>query len=297
MPQLAIRTKSIALEEWLATVDSLITDAIIGCYSRNWNEDYITRRWLEAITGNLGPVTIADVSSPFSVAWDAYKATGKVENKYGDVGVIVRFQIRVGLESKTLVGVGFLEAKRLDPETGTYNHIRWDQLKRQGCNIASHRVLLYDFEEMEEAGLNLQSHGFCQHLEVEPYRRVHASVLITQHVLAVRSRSRSLRALGVPLGYQICSRYLRGLDLDYSLNPAEIIDNMPGGPDYLLVANIFTDEETLGEGGAAPLPQGYVHLAAESQPSAGALQRLGRVGACGMTEEQDEDEEGLALEG
>jgi hypothetical protein len=272
MPQLATQTEVVAFDQWLAEIDFAITKEIAGCFPRDWDEDFITRSWLRTITQRFQEVSIADVDLPFTVSWDAYKATGAVETRYGDVGVIVNFHFRVADKSATATGVGFLEAKRLDAKSETYAYIKWDQLRHESANIAAHRVLLYDFENMEDAGLNLQSYGFCRHLETAPYGSVYAAVAVTQHVLAAQTKARAISSLGVPLGYQLCARYLRGLDLDYKLDPAHVLENIPGATRYLLVANV-SSSDTLGKPSGTPIPLGYgpleggnLDVSAEDEP-------------------------------
>ena len=261
MPQEGLRTESIGFDDWLTEIDDAITTEIVECYPRHWLEDVITHKWLLAVTKRFRHVTIADLDAPFSVTWDAYKASGAVENKYGDVGVIVNFSFAIAGDRISATGVGFMEAKRVDRETLTYSHIRWGQLERQALNIAAHRVLLYDFDSVESAELNVQGHGFCRHMTAAPYHRAHAVTLITQHVLAAKKRNREVGTMGVPLGYQLCTRYLRGLDLDYSLDPAEFLESVPGGPSFLIVADV-TDARgpIVTSGEPAPLPLDYLPI-------------------------------------
>jgi hypothetical protein len=254
-PQTIAQTESLAFADWLAAVDSVINDEILDCHPRAWVEDVITYNWLRAVTRRFRQVTIEDVALPFTVSWDAYKADGPVETKYGDIGVIVTSHFLVNGKAAMATGIGFLEAKRID-EKRRYSNMVWEQLKHEAANIASHRVLLYDPVSVDDASLNLQGLGFCDHLKSAPYRDVHASVVVTQHLLAVRDRSRSVAGLGVPLGYQLCARYLRGLDLDYTLDRAEVFDSIPGHARFLIVANVQATGTTIVTGGT-PLPQGY----------------------------------------
>jgi hypothetical protein len=254
-PQTVSQTESLPFDDWLAAVDSVINEEILDCHPRAWVEDVITYNWLRAVTRRFRKVTIEDVALPFTISWDAYKADGPVETKYGDIGIIVTSHLSVNGKAALSTGVGFLEAKRID-EKRRYSNMVWDQLRHEAANISGHRVLLYDYVSVDDASLNLQGLGFCGHLKSSPYRDVHASVVITQQVLAVQDRSRSVAGLGVPLGYQLCARYLRGLDLDYTLDRAEIFDSIPGRARFLIVANIQAAGTTTVTGGT-PLPQGY----------------------------------------
>jgi len=258
MPQARAQTESIAFDVWIAEVDEAITSAIEECYERAWVEDVITYRWLQVVTSRFRHVTIADLEAPFTVSWDAYKATSSNEYKYGDIVIIVQFRFTIDGKMVSTTGVGAMEAKRLDRDALTYSHLRWDQLERQAANIAVHRVLLYDFDNIEAAELNVHAQGFCRHAPAAPYQRTHAVTVVTQHVLAAKTKSREVASLGVPLGYQLCTRYLRGFDLEYGLDPAEFLESIPGGPSFLIVASVTdTASPLVVSGEPAPLPVGY----------------------------------------
>lgn len=258
IPQPVTQPGIMAYDRWLAEVDDLITSEIADCYPHEWDENFISLNWLRAVTKRFRQVTVADLDLPFTVTWTAYKANGKVETRYGDIGVVVDFNLSLNGDAATATGVAFLEAKRVGAK-GDYPHLEWDQLRREAANIGGHRVLLYDHEDIDGASRNLDTHGFCRHFENAPYGTAHASVAITQHILALQERSRNIGSLGVPLGYQLCARYLRGLDLDYTLDRAAILNNIPGDPRYLIVASV-EESSTADITGGTPLPNGYVPI-------------------------------------
>lgn len=218
--------------KWVADVENTVSGAVSSCAARDWDEDFITRTWLRAIIAKYPHVEITDLPDTFRVQWDAFKATGSTEHKHGDVAILVRLKFRHG---DHLEGVAFLEAKRIYKTS--YDAIKWPQLKYHAFNTANHRLLLYDDKPLDwPYGL-----GFW------PWRfgRVHAFCLPSVHALALGSTGRDLNDISQPLSWQLCCRYLRGLDLDYSKPLFEAVKQaIPAGVNYLIVANVSMDPES-----------------------------------------------------
>jgi hypothetical protein len=268
--------QQLSFAHWLAAIDITIDNEIAACHPRSWQEDVISYAWLRRITSRFKHIQVNDVETPFTVAWDVYKSDGKIEEGHGDIGVVVVMHFLLNGRVSKATGVGFLEAKRIDEAKSGYTRLSWEQLETQTRNIAAHRVLLYDFQPVSQAGRRLDAHGYCRHLDKRLYGRVHASVIPTPHVLAIRDRSRDLASFGVPLGYQICTRYLRGLDLDYGIEPERFFADIPGGPEFMLVASVASAQ--LGTPAAATAaPAGYSPSGASGEKVAHAAEAVAAV--------------------
>lgn len=234
--------KKLKFYDWLKEVEDVVSSSVRNCSPRGWNEDHISYTWLQSVTQNFRDVTITDVPSHFSMAWDAYKADGALEQDHGDIAIIVRIAFP---KQKTLDGVAFLEAKR-NYESSGYKKLNWEQLEYQSSKISNHQVLLYDDQPTNACMMNLLKQGYCHICFSEPYQSTQAIVVPTPHVLALRSRTRSINSLGLPLAYKLCCRYLQGLDLDFSSQlvsavEAGVVDRVK----YLLVAHVV--QEGAGE--------------------------------------------------
>ena len=231
-----------AFHEWLNDVESTISVAIAKCNPRYWHENHISFTWLRALIDSQSDVTTIhtfDVS-PFSIAWDAYKAGGRLETEHGDIVFLVRCSFRNG---RDVEGVGFLEAKRINT-SGSYDALDWSQLDYQNSHVGNHRLLLYDSAAIHPAGRNLIDQGFCMACTREPYGAIRAAVVLTQHALALRQKTRSLHRLSIPLSYQICCRYLRGLDLDWNANLVRAVKaGAVPGIQFLFVAHALIGVE------------------------------------------------------
>src|SRR5690606_3456959 len=122
-------------------------------------------------------------------------------------------------------------------------------LTYHASNTANHRLLLYDDEPLD---WNTNTHwsdelNWPYGLGFWPWRfgRVHAFCLPSVHALALGSTGRDLNDISQPLSWQLCCRYLRGLDLDYSKPLVEAVKQaIPAGLNYLIVANVSMDPES-----------------------------------------------------
>lgn len=194
-------------------------------------------------------IAIEKCPRPFAIAWDAYKADGKLEESNGDIAILVK---QTFPNQSELSGVAFLEAKRTYEPTGGYDKLDWAQLSRQNSNSSYHKLLLYDHEP---ANLNFNAywpglmpfqhpHPFFEHYArfFEQYAvdfSTHACVCPSRHAIAYRTRTRRLHELCVPLSHQICLRYFFGHDLDYNAQlVADVSNGVAGGVDYLIVAHV-----------------------------------------------------------
>ncbi len=222
--------------DWLIKVEDLVTSAIASCHPRGWNENHITYSWLKNLQDNLGSVTVRGLGAPFSVAWDAYKVDGRLEAQYGDVAVLVEMRFT---KRRSLSGVAFLEAKRF--YSTDYRQLDWKQLTKQSSTTANHRLLLYDTHPVPHQQWALACHWPWLPYHVASTRAV---AVPTTHALSLRSRTRKVHALGVPFAFQLCTRYLRGLDLDHSSSLVrDVALGAVGGIRFLFVATVAAAQE------------------------------------------------------
>jgi hypothetical protein len=232
------------LHREFSRIDSVIESAISGCHPRSWNEDHISYSWLQALL-KMGSQLSIPLPIGLSVAWDAYKQDGVLEQDNGDIAFLVKLVFPNGNE---LIGVGFLEAKRIY-ESGKYDALKWAQLRRMNTNSTSHQLLLFDFEPQQiiasqGLGCCLDGPGRCQ-----CERSTSALVTPTVHALAYEEKDRSLSSICSGLTEQIFFRYFRGLDLNFDKDLVENVKNgNAGGVKFLAIASV-----RLGEGSKSEL--------------------------------------------
>jgi hypothetical protein len=245
--------------DWVCSIEDAISSSITNCSPRNWNdEDYITREWINAIRKTKKFISMTGWPRPFHLAWDAFKADGTLEESHGDVAFLVK---QTFPNDRELVGVAFLEAKRIY-DSGRFDKLDWNQLKKHAANSSSNRLLLYDNSDVSlswplqcPAMFPLpRMHAFFDewYRYAEKYIgrfTTRASVCHPQHAIAYGEKTRELHKLAMPLSHQVCLRYFLGQDLDY--NPhlvTEVSSGVAGGVDYLVVAHV-----RYGEGGEASI--------------------------------------------
>lgn len=243
----------------LFNVEKAIQNTLTSSYTRNWDEDFISRTWLAHLRDNWSNISAVVPPQLPNVAWDAYKMTGANETKHGDIAFLVKVTFP---NKQSVTGVAFLEAKRIYPKSQKYDALDWTQLKRQFANSTYHHLLLYDFQL--QPILHSASGWGCW----DEFPGQTSSIAVpTQHALTYGVKDRKLSSIGYRLSEQIVLRYFQGLDLDFTQSLVQKIrEGVDGGVKYLAVAHVV-----LGENGDKELPQledvrprpdsGYVLLA------------------------------------
>lgn len=223
-------------------IDQIIHKEIAQCYPRYWDEDHITYSWLKKLISEWPSINLTPHPST-SVQWDAYKMDGKLEQENGDVAFLIDITFDNG---NTLLGVGFLEAKRIY-DNGRFEALKWAQLRLLSANSSNHQLLLYDYNPIPTQYSLGTCHPccYCPYCEdhllycCEPTEISAAIVMPTLHAIAYEEKGRNLENIGHRLSEQIVLRYFRGLDLDFDTDLVKrVLAGAVGGTRFLAVATI-----------------------------------------------------------
>ena len=223
-------------------IDQIIQNEIVNCFPRYWNEDHITYSWLKKLISEWPSISL-NPQPTTSVQWDAYKMDGKLEQENGDVAFLIDIKFDNG---NTLIGVGFLEAKRIYT-SGSFDALKYPQLKLLSANSSSHQLLLYDNDPMPTRYSLGGCYPFCCCSGCEPYlscycelSEVSAAIVVpTLHAIAYEEKGKKLEKIGHRLSEQIVLRYFRGLDLDFDPDlVTRVLAGVVGGAQYLAVATV-----------------------------------------------------------
>ena len=221
-----------------ARVDEAIEKAIAECYPRSWDENHISFTWLKALLA-IGSNLQMPLPVGLSVAWDVYKQAGILEEDNGDIAFLVKLVFPNG---NKLIGVGFLEAKRIY-NSGKYDALKWAQLRHMNNNSTSHQLLLYDFEPQIPSFSPIGGCCWDGPCRFCCDRKSSALVAPTVHALAYEEKDRSLMAISHRLSEQIFFRYFRGLDLNFDQDMvANVRNGFDGGVKFLAIASVRIGE-------------------------------------------------------
>lgn len=228
----------------IAKIEEKFGPTISSCFPYEWNEDHITFSMLKSIRKDFSSFAFWGWGLRESVNWSAYKYSGKLENKYGDIGVLVKLVYRDG---RVLEGIGFVEAKRRYQGKLTFDALKIPQLRRIKKNFPHSYLLLYDYEPItgfignhalapSESPLNTSYKGLAS----QPF--THALAVQTHTALATTAKDQSLYKHGIPFSHLLVNRYFNGLDLEFDeeiLNHVKGFNSDRGFVSYLIEATVY----------------------------------------------------------
>lgn len=189
--------------EFINEFEEIINEEIKDAYPKYWREDSITDSLLKKLEKNFYSLELEGNQNILRIDWQTYKATGTIENKLGDILVIVHYQDEEN--SHNLIGVSSLEAKRRYDGFDTFNAIKFGQLERIISNLPLSKLLLYDYE------VNSIFHI--------PFSiKTKMVTLPTNICTALQKNDLSLYNFSLPLSLQFAHRYFSALDLDFNEN-------------------------------------------------------------------------------
>jgi hypothetical protein len=227
---------AVALDDLYREIEAALHECIDGALEYDWNEDYLSRSVCR-ILRDRSPFQFFTFDGDIAETRVIFKKnTGRIETSRGDIGVVVRLTTKA---DRTVVGFGYLEAKRRYTSSRNYDELRWDQLQRIESNAPHAMLLMYDFEDVR---FNEDVSG-DEAREVKPRSR--AVVIPIAWARAIEKRNIELYQSCTPLAHQVCYRYLHGLDLEMMKDPAELTTFFSSGdlvPAYLLEIDVVHRE-------------------------------------------------------
>jgi len=222
---MTVRMTEMRYSQFLGAVESLVGEIVRRSYPASWDEDHITYSITDQLVAKFPRVSVVDFQRPFEILWDAWKLRGTPEKLLGDLAVIVKIKT---WEGETVEGVGVLEAKKRSFAKSSFEEIRLDQLRRIQRNAPNSRVLLYDYHQIvgfqdNISALTMNADPFFRgrHFYGHPHYTAfsHAVALPTSIVQSQKIKDTRLYKFSIPFSVQLCSRYLRGYDLELAQRP------------------------------------------------------------------------------
>ena len=205
-------------------VHKRIVNAVAAQFDRyqngGWEENQVTTAVATALVDS-GPQVLQNGNRLISVSWQAQRFNGPAEYQRGDLGIAVHFNFP---NQKYLSGYAHLEAKlfkyemragnerEIDPFKGSFKELSYEQLRKHLEHTHAHYVLLYD----------------CSPEDVQPGNSPimvvpRAETLISNLVLELHTRQRTLYQNTEPCSHLIANRLLHGYGLDYRSPPQHVV--------------------------------------------------------------------------
>lgn len=214
MYQNTVEIQKSNLNKFCQEVEELINELVQENYVLNWDEDFLTRKFLSQLTQRLNGSLITDLENRV-VFLTPFKLTKPVEKKFGDIAIIVRIEFGDG---DVIEGIAFLEAKRKYKESRNFDAIKWEQLERIYNKAPHSQLLLYDFRDISEfASTGLVSKKSAT--AGNPMAQLPVTKFVTVPInkaIQIKQKNERLYKLSLPISYQLGYRYLNGFDLDFT---------------------------------------------------------------------------------
>jgi hypothetical protein len=233
--------ETIHFYEFIGKVEEILWERVYRNHPHPWREDFITESLLQTLRDQFHRTDIEGYKEELTTHWSAYKYNGSAEQKYGDIGILVKVNRRDG---QSLEGVAFLEAKRRAKNKDTFDAMREQQLQTIERNAPQSMLLLYDYDLITTYSTNQISSSlpFTALLQGMPMvSGTYAVVTPISTALALGTKDITLYRWAVPVSHQLCFRYVHGLDLEFSreaINTAKGFADKEGMPSYLLVLHV-----------------------------------------------------------
>jgi hypothetical protein len=254
MPPDTVEIRKTTLNKFCQGIEEIINLLVQDSVVLNWNEDFITRKFLFRLTENLNGSLITDIENRV-VFLTPFKLNKTPEAKFGDIGIIVNIEYEDG---DTIEGVAFLEAKKKNKESRNFDAIKWEQLERIFKNAPHSQLLLYDFRDINDfsaTGLVSKKNASA----TSPMAQLPVTKFVSAPInktLQIKKKNENLYKLSLPLSYQLGYRYLNGFDLEFQ---NEVLDEVKNDfkrnyesldikiPEYLLCINLIPEKNVQEE--------------------------------------------------
>ena len=190
----------------------------------DWDEDHLSIMLVGALRNTLRNVSTISAlkehrpyaeerGTNFFFEIEAYKATGALERKHGDIAIVVD---DVDLHR---AGTGFYEAKAEGPDGG-FPAFNMRQLRRLSSATPQLGLLLY---QRSRESVSDDEYSLSNRLDRPPSATSRLRV-IGANIATRYKRPEYIPDLPQTFGHHFVSRYLSGRDLDYSRDPLLTIE-------------------------------------------------------------------------
>lgn len=224
-----------------AQLEALVNGNVRDNYPASWDRDHITRGLFSDLKQLLNGRAIHSPGDTMHTHWHLHRLKEDSDVHFGHCALMIEVTYHDG---QTVTGVAFLETAEKDGGKNTFSHVAKNNYRKM-LTIAPHaQLLLYDYDTItgmafpSTAESVIGSHPHTWNTWI-PY--THAVMVPAGLALSLDTKTTALYKASLPFSYQLCYRYLHGLDLDFSkpaLETAGGIRAERGNPKYLILISV-----------------------------------------------------------
>jgi hypothetical protein len=229
-------------------IEQRLSNRILGAFPEGWEADRITGSVLTDLQALFENKRLHVHGDVLRSKWSVYGLTDETSRRFGTAAFLIKMRYHDGQEVE---GVAYVDAQAKDPGRNTFSALRMDHTRRLSSAAPHAQLLLYDYDVIAGMALPVQPEALVGSSPVgwdywAPY--THGAVVPAHLALSLGIRDTGLYKVGLPFSYQLCYRYLFGLDLDYSRPSVEIVRGLraqKGRPKFVALVSVT-------RGGSAP---------------------------------------------
>jgi hypothetical protein len=222
-------------------IESRIYANVKENFPRNWDRGTITRALFSDLKKLLHNKTICTPGNNMISTWQLYQLKHESGTLFSDIAIIVQVSYHDGQVAK---GVVFHDIAEKDAGKNTFSGLSKNKF-RKPLSISPHSgLILFDYDAITgmafpstaESIIGTNPHNWNAWL---PF--THAVVVPACLAVSLDVKTTGLYKVSLPLSYQLCYRYLFGLDLDFStpaLETAAGIRTDRGSPKFIVLINV-----------------------------------------------------------
>ena len=222
-------------------VEALVDANVRDNYPASWEREHITRGLFSDLKQLMNGRTIHTPGNTLHTSWRLFRFKEAADAHFGHCALIVQVAYHDG---QTVTGTAFLETAIKDGGKNTFSHVAKNDY-RKILTVAPHaQILLYDYDTItgmafpSTAESVIGSHPHTWNAWI-PY--THAVTVPAGLALSLDVKTTALYKASLPFSYQLCFRYLHGLDLDFSRSALEIaggIKSDRGNPTFIILLSV-----------------------------------------------------------
>ncbi len=218
-------------------LESLIYTHIKENYPENWNRDHVTRSIFSEMKKLFHGKKIHTPGDTIRTEWHLHQLKKDSDSIFGDVCIIMQISYHDG---QIMRGAAYFDIAEKEPSKNTFSSLNKNRLRKLSSFAPHSQVLLYDYDPITGMAFPSTAEsviGYHPHVWNNWVPYTHAVTVPANLAFNLGLKTTGLYKASVPFSYQLCYRYLYGLDLDFNKQQLETADGFNtarGNPKFLI---------------------------------------------------------------